>query len=123
MKEKKRAQEPAQKPETSEGDPRFRVYGLNLVAKMLRDTPPEVVLHCPKGMPIQYGVVVSRGDGFDAQADEFREMPDLGALVAFEETTEGVEGHYFYLGQEEFRVLHLDIVNIAFPPGAPEPEN
>jgi hypothetical protein len=42
-------------------------------------------------------------------------MPQLGALVAFEESPEGVEGHYFYQRNEEYRVLHLDAVIIAYP--------
>lgn len=64
---------------------------------------------------MRYGRVVAAGDGFDAGASAFREMPQVGALVAFEESPEGVEGHYFYQRDEEYRVLHLDAVIIAFP--------
>jgi hypothetical protein len=42
-------------------------------------------------------------------------MPPMEAVVAFEETAEEVEGHYFYVSGEEFRVLRLDSVILAFP--------
>ena len=42
-------------------------------------------------------------------------MPPVGAIVAFEETTEGVEGHYFFVGDDEYRILHLDAIDVAFP--------
>ncbi len=53
--------------------------------------------NCPKGSPIRYGEVVARGDGFDEGANAFREMPDPKTIVAFEESPEEVEGHYFYI--------------------------
>lgn len=96
------------------GDARFRVFGLNMVVRMGKELTPYAV-QCPRGQPIQYGQVVSVGDGFDPQASNFREMPPLGAIVAFEETTEGVEGHYFFVGDDEYRILHLDAIDVAFP--------
>jgi hypothetical protein len=83
---------------------------------MTKEPPEETTVHCPRAHPIQYGKVVSRGDGYDAQANIFREMPALGSMVAFEEAPEGVEGHFFFRDEEEYRILHLDAVNIAFPP-------
>jgi hypothetical protein len=95
--------------------PPCQVYGINILVKLLPEAPPGVRLYCPKGSPIRYGVVVGRGDGFDEGANTFREMPPIEAVVAFEETAEEVEGHYFYLSGEEFRVLRLDSVILAFP--------
>jgi hypothetical protein len=43
-------------------------------------------------------------------------MPGIGSIVAFEESAEDVEGHYFYCGQDEYRVLPLDVVIIAYSP-------
>lgn len=98
-----------------QGDSRFEVYGVWMVLRMGgADTTPFAV-QCPKGQPIQYGTVVRRGDGFDTDAGTFRDMPPLGAVVAFEETAEGIEGHYFFVGDDEYRILHVDAVNIAFP--------
>ena len=37
------------------------------------------------------------------------------AIVAFEENPEEVEGHYFYIGGEEHRVIRLDAVILSFP--------
>ena len=92
-----------------------KVYGVNFVVQVLSEPPAGLTIHCPRGSPMRYGRVVATGDGFDAGANAFREMPDVGALVAFEESPEGVEGHYFYQGDKEYRVLHLDAVIIAFP--------
>jgi len=93
----------------------YKVYGVNFLLQVLSQPPAGVTLHCPRGSPIRYGRVVATGDGFDAGANTFREMPQVGALVAFEESPEGVEGHYFYVGEAEYRVLHLDAVIIAYP--------
>ena len=101
----------------SRGDPRFEVYGLWVVVRMGGAELAPYQVQCPSGQPIQYGSVTSRGDGFDADAGCFREMPPIGAIVAFEETAEGIEGHYFFSGDDEYRILHLDVLNIAFPPG------
>jgi hypothetical protein len=100
-------------------DPRFKVYGLNLVVRMGQDITPYAV-QCPRGQPIFYGEVVARGDGYDPQAGNFRDMPPIGAVVAFEETAETVEGHYFFAEDAEYRILHLEAVDIAFPGGETE---
>ncbi|HLC20707.1 MAG TPA: hypothetical protein VJM10_01190 [Candidatus Methylomirabilis sp.] len=93
----------------------FTVYGINLVVRVLREPPDTLTLHCPRGASIRYGSVVVAGDGFDEGSNSFREMPPLEAIVAFEEASEGVEGHYFYRDNEEYRVLSLDSIIIAFP--------
>lgn len=93
----------------------FQAFGINIIVRLLPEAPPGVRLYCPKGSPIRYGVVVGRGDGFDEGANTFREMPPLEAVVAFEESAEEVEGHYFYMSGEEYRVLRLDAVILAFP--------
>ena len=36
-------------------------------------------------------------------------------VVAFEESAEEVEGHYFYIALEEYRVIRLDSVILSFP--------
>jgi len=95
--------------------PPCQVYGINILVKLLSEAPAGVRIYCPKGSPIRYGVVVGRGDGFDEGANAFREMPPIEAVVAFEEPAEEVEGHYFYVSGEEFRVLRLDSVILAFP--------
>jgi hypothetical protein len=97
------------------GDPRFEVYGVWTVIRMGGADATPYAVQCPKGQPIQYGTVVCRGDGFDPVAETFRDMPPLGAVVAFEETAEGIEGHYFFVGDDEYRILHVDAINIAFP--------
>ena len=95
--------------------PTVQVFGINLLVKLLAEPPAGVRVYCPKGSPIRYGQVVSRGDGFDEGANAFREMPPIGGVVAFEENPEEVEGHYFYVSSEEFRVIRLDAVILAFP--------
>jgi len=92
----------------------FEVYGINLVVKVPAEPPTEARIHCPEGYPVRYGLVVATGDGFDEVGNTFRDMPPVGSIVAFEEDQEGVEGHYFYIGGEEHRVLRLDAVIIAF---------
>ncbi len=92
-----------------------QVFGINLLVKLLSEPPSDIRVHCPKGSPIRYGKVVGRGDGFDEGANAFREMPPLEAVVAFEESPEDVEGHYFNLGGEEHRVIRLDAVILSFP--------
>src|SRR4030095_7043033 len=79
------------------------------------EPPADVRIHCPKGSPIRYGEVVNRGDGFDEGANAFREMPPLRSVVAFEENPEEVEGHYFYIGGEEHRVIRLDAASLSVP--------
>jgi hypothetical protein len=95
--------------------PPCQVYGINILVKLLEEAPAGVRIYCPKGSPIRYGVVAGRGDGFDEGANAFRDMPPIEAVVAFEEPAEEVEGHYFYVNGEEFRVLRLDSVILAFP--------
>lgn len=92
-----------------------QVFGINLLVKLLSEPPADIRVHCPKGSPIRYGQVVGRGDGFDEGANAFREMPPLEAVVAFEENPEDVEGHYFYLSEQEHRVIRLDAVILSFP--------
>jgi hypothetical protein len=93
----------------------IQVYGINLLVRLLSEGPADVRVHCPKGSPIRYGEVVARGDGFDEGANAFREMPGLKTIVAFEESAEEVEGHYFYIAGEEYRVIRLDAVILSFP--------
>ena len=93
----------------------FQVFGINLLVRLMPEPPADVRVHCPKGSPIRYGEVVGRGDGFDEGANAFRDMPPIEAVVAFEEPAEEVEGHYFYVNGEEYRVLRLDSVILAFP--------
>ena len=92
-----------------------QVFGINILVKLLAEAPADIRVHCPKGSPIRYGIVVGKGDGFDEGANTFREMPAENSVVAFEESAEEVEGHYFYVNGEEFRVLRLDSVILAFP--------
>jgi hypothetical protein len=42
-------------------------------------------------------------------------MPGIKTIVAFEESAEEVEGHYFYVALEEYRVIRLDAVILSFP--------
>ena len=95
--------------------PPCQVFGINILVKLLVEAPPGVRIYCPKGSPIKYGVVVGRGDGFDEGANAFRDMPPMEAVVAFEEPAEEVEGHYFYVAGEEYRVIRLDAVILSFP--------
>src|SRR4030095_4548088 len=93
----------------------IQVYGINLLVRLMVEGPADVRVHCPKGSPIRYGEVIARGDGFDEGANAFREMPELKVVVAFEESAEEVEGHYFYIAGEEYRVIRLDSVILSFP--------
>lgn len=97
------------------GEIPVQVYGINILVKLLGEPPADIRVHCPKGSPIRYGLVAGRGDGFDEGANAFREMPPINAVVAFEESAEEVEGHYFYVAGEEFRVIRLDAVILSFP--------
>ena len=72
--------------------PPCQVYGINILVKLLEEAPAGVRIYCPKGSPIRYGVVAGRGDGFDEGANAFRDI-----------------------NGEEFRVLRLDSVILAFP--------
>ena len=97
-------------------DPRFLVFGLNLLVKMVRQPPVDKVVHCPKGGQILYGDVIAHGDGFDPDSKSFRPMPPPGSLVTFEEGMETVEGHSFYLEEVEFRIIHADSLLVGFSP-------
>src|SRR5436853_7436999 len=93
----------------------IQVYGINLLVKMMAEAPADVRVHCPKGSPIRYGEVIARGDGFDEGANAFREMPELKTVVAFEESAEEVEGHYFYIAGGEYRGIRLVAVVLSLP--------
>jgi len=106
-------QDPNSGPEKSPQS--MQVFGLFILVKM--DTGPgdnpEVM--CPKGASLLYGSVISTGDGYDPDAKEFRKMPTVGATITFEESGESVEGHYFFTGGQEYRIVHLDSVIVSFP--------
>ena len=72
-------------------------------------------MYCPKGSPIRYGVVVGPRRRFRRGRERLPRDAADDAVVAFEEPAEEVEGHYFYVNGEEFRVLRLDSVILAFP--------
>ena len=109
--------EPAPTPQEAKShDPRFLVFGLNLLVKMVRHPPVDKVVHCPKGGQILYGEVIAHGDGFDPDSKSFRPMPPPGSLVTFEEGMETVEGHSFYLDEQEFRIIHADSLLVGFSP-------
>lgn len=97
-------------------DPRFSVFGLNLIVRMVPYPPVDKVVHCPKGGQILYGEVIAHGDGFDPDAKSFRPMPELGHLITFEEGSETVEGHSFYIDEQEYRIIHADSLLVGFSP-------
>ncbi len=92
----------------------FQVFGLWVVVKILQEDPGKPEVHCPKGGTMVYGEVVASGDGFDSEARQFRPMPNLGSVIALEEAGDELEGHYFYLKDHEFRIVHLDAIIINF---------
>lgn len=96
-------------------DPRFRVFGMNVMVRMAAEPVPDRVVHCPKGDNILYGEVVSSGDGYDPDPNCFRPMPPLGSLIVFEEASESVEGHSIYVGGQEFRIIHADSILVGMP--------
>jgi hypothetical protein len=93
------------------------VFGMNVLVHICGE-PNDAAVHCPKGCNMVYGRVVSSGDGYDPDANQIRPMPVPGSLVAFEEGMEQVEGHFFYAADEEYRIVHVDAVIVAFPPGS-----
>lgn len=95
----------------------FQVFGLYILVHVQKETPKDTEVHCPKGDLVVYGKVLHAGDGFDADAADFRPMPPTGSMVAFEESGEDVQGHYYYKDGEEYRVIHLDSVILSFPSG------
>jgi hypothetical protein len=95
---------------------RWRVYGINMIVRLIERPADLEEVSCPRGHGIFYGEVVAVGDGFEPGANAFREMPPPGSVVCFEEFDEDVEGYYFYVEGSEYRVLSLDNVIISFPP-------
>lgn len=97
-------------------DARFVVFGLNLLVRMVPHPPVDKMVHCPKGGQILYGDVIAHGDGFDPDSRSFRPMPTPGSLVTFEEGMETVEGHSFYIDEQEYRIIHADSLLVGFTP-------
>ena len=95
--------------------PMSEVYGLLILVKLRKEPEGQPEVLCPKGGTLFYGEVVGTGDGYDTDAKAFRRMPPLGAVVTFEESGDHVEGHYFFMNDEEYRVIHLDSVIVSFP--------
>lgn len=93
----------------------FEVYGAYILVKMIGTPPAGSEVFCPKTGRILYGEVAAFGDGFDPACNQFRDMPRAGALVTFEESDENVEGHYFFVSGQEFRVVHIDSLIVSFP--------
>ena len=92
----------------------FQVFGLWVVVKVVQEDPGKPEVHCPKGGTMVYGEVVASGDGFDPEARQFRPMPAVGTVIAVEESEDDLEGHYFYLNDQEFRIVHLEAIIINF---------
>lgn len=103
------------RPEESRSPEKMQVFGLFLLVKMDQGPGDNPEVMCPKGASLLYGQVISSGDGYDPDAKEFRKMPSVGSTITFEESGESVEGHYFYVGGQEYRVVHLDSVIVSFP--------
>src|SRR5262245_61482809 len=76
----------------------IEVYGIYLLVRLVPDEDAAIQLQCPKGASILYGEIVSRGDGFDSEGNVFRAMPHIGAIVAFEESSDETRGHSFVVG-------------------------
>lgn len=93
----------------------MEVYGLLLLVRIRKEAAEQPEVLCPKGGTLFYGDVVVAGDGYDTDAKAFRRMPPPGSVVTFEESGDHVEGHYFFMNDEEYRVIHLDSVIVAFP--------
>lgn len=109
--------EPVPTPQGAQSrDSRFVVFGLNLLVRMVPYPPVDKVVHCPKGGHILYGEVLAHGDGFDPDSKSFRPMPVPGCLVTFEEGSETVEGHSFYISEQEYRIIHADSLLVGFSP-------
>ena len=94
----------------------IEVYGISLVVRLVADEEPAIQLQCPKGASILYGEIVSRGDGFDSAGNVFRAMPHIGAIIAFEESSDETRGHSFVVADDEFRLVTLDDILVALPP-------
>ena len=94
----------------------IEVYGIYLLVRLVPDEDSAIQLQCPKGAAILYGEVVSRGEGFDSEGNVFRAMPHIGAIVAFEESSDETRGHSFVIAGDEFRLVTLDDILVALPP-------
>ncbi len=94
----------------------IEVYGIYLLVRLVPDEDAAIQLQCPKGASILYGEIVSRGDGFDSGGNVFRAMPHIGAIVAFEESSDETRGHSFVVADDEFRLVTLDDILVALPP-------
>ena len=94
----------------------IEVYGIYLVVRLVPDEDAAIQLQCPKGSSILYGEIVSRGDGFDSGGNVFRAMPHIGAIVAFEESSDETRGHSFVVASDELRLVTLDDILVALPP-------
>ncbi len=92
----------------------FQVFGLWAVVRIGKEAKGSPEVQCPKGGTIVYGEVVAAGDGYDSEAQQFRTMPTVGTVIALEETGDDLEGHYFYLNDLEYRIVHLDSIIINF---------
>ncbi len=103
------------KPASKKKQPPFDVYGLLLAVRVRKEPGSQPEVLCPKGGTLFYGDVFVTGDGYDTDAKEFRRMPSVGSVVTFEESGEHVEGHYFFMNDQEYRVIHLDSVIVSFP--------
>jgi len=94
----------------------IEVYGIYLLVRLVPDEDAAIQLQCPKVASILYGEIVSRGDGFDSGGNVFRAMPHIGAIVAFEETSDETRRHSFLVADDEFRLVTLDDILVALPP-------
>jgi len=94
----------------------IEVYGIYLLVRLVPDEDAAIQLQCPRGASIHYGKIVSRGDGFDSEGNVFRAMPQIDAIVAFEEVSDETRGHSFVVAGDEFRLVTLDDILVALPP-------
>lgn len=95
--------------------PDVQVYGLMLLVRIEEGPGEKPEVNCPKGAHLLYGTVIAAGDGYDPDAKTFRKLPPPGSTITFEEAGENVEGHYFFVGRTEYRIVHLDSVIVSFP--------
>jgi len=91
------------------------VYGVGLLVRLVDENEAAIHLHCPKGGAVLYGHVVSCGDGFDPKGHVFRSIPDVDAIVAFEDDPEDPEGHSFTAAGDDYRLITVDHVLMAWP--------
>ena len=97
-------------------DPPIEVNGISLLVRLVPDEAAAIQLQCPRGASILYGEIVSRGDGLDSGGNVFRAMPHIGAIVAFEESSDETRGHSFVVASDELRLVTLDDILVALPP-------